>query len=291
MWGYGRASEPGRRGPGQVLRRLAVALALPLALPLPAAAAPARVVSMNLCTDELAMLLAAPGQLVSVSFLAADPMVSAMAAEAAAYPQNHGQAEEIFLLHPDVVLAGPYSARATVALLRRLGVEVVTVPAPQSLAEVPQTIRAAGRAIGREPEAGAMAARFAADLAALEATAPQAGRAALYGPSGFTSGPGTLANDMLKAGGWGNVAAEAGISGYGRLALERLVMAWPDLMVTSTPYPGASRPEAILHHPALRALEAATRPPLGTDAGWNCGTPKLLGAVAALAAAHGGTGE
>ncbi|MGA0716208.1 MAG: ABC transporter substrate-binding protein, partial [Gemmobacter sp.] len=32
-----------------------------------AAAPPGRVVSINLCTDQLAMMLAAPGQLVSVS--------------------------------------------------------------------------------------------------------------------------------------------------------------------------------------------------------------------------------
>ena len=41
--------------------------------------APRRVVSINLCTDQLAMMLAAPGQLVSVSQLAGDPHSSAMA--------------------------------------------------------------------------------------------------------------------------------------------------------------------------------------------------------------------
>jgi iron complex transport system substrate-binding protein len=247
------------------------------------AAAPARVVSMNLCTDELAMMLAAPGQLISISFLAADPMVSAMVKEARAYPKNHGQAEEIFLLHPDLVLAGPYSSRATVALLRRLGVTVAVIPAPQSLAGVPGAIRAAGRAMGREAAAGAMAARFSRRLAALKAKA-RAGRAALYGPSGFTSGPGTLADDILKAAGFGNVAAEVGISGYARLPLEELVMAWPDLVVTARHYPGASRPEAILHHPALKALEARIGPPVRSGPGWDCATPKLLDAIAALEA-------
>ena len=87
-----------------------------LALCIPAAAAPARVVSTNLCTDQLAMLLAAPGQLVSVSWLAADPRSSTMAAEAARYPANHGLAEEIFLLSPDLVLAGSYTARTAVDL-------------------------------------------------------------------------------------------------------------------------------------------------------------------------------
>ena len=39
---------------------------------------PARVVSINLCTDQLAMLLAAPGQLLSVSHLAREPQSSSM---------------------------------------------------------------------------------------------------------------------------------------------------------------------------------------------------------------------
>ena len=44
--------------------------------------APERVVSMNLCTDQLAMLLAGPGQLASVTYIATHPRASAMAEEA-----------------------------------------------------------------------------------------------------------------------------------------------------------------------------------------------------------------
>lgn len=41
---------------------------------------------MNLCADQLAILLAGPGQLRSVSFLAADPRASAMAEAAREMP-------------------------------------------------------------------------------------------------------------------------------------------------------------------------------------------------------------
>ena len=58
-------------------------LAVMLALAGPVAAQPPqRVVSMNLCTDQLAMMLAGPGQLISVSHLGHDPAVSPMAAQA-----------------------------------------------------------------------------------------------------------------------------------------------------------------------------------------------------------------
>ena len=41
-----------------------------------AASAAARVASLNLCTDEYLLLLARPGEVVSVSYLSQDPLES-----------------------------------------------------------------------------------------------------------------------------------------------------------------------------------------------------------------------
>ena len=95
-------------------------------------AEPARVVSINLCTDQLAMMLADPGQLVAVSHLARDPRSSTMVAQAMAYPITYGRAEEVFLKAPDLVLAGTYTTQATVDLLQGLGVEVALLAPPSS---------------------------------------------------------------------------------------------------------------------------------------------------------------
>ncbi len=147
-------------------------------------------VSMNLCTDQLAMLLAAPGQLVSVSHLASEPQSSAMVAEAAAYLPNRGGAEQIFLMNPDLVLAGSYTSLGSVDLLRQLGVPVVQVPPVSSLDQVAEQILLVGQALGREEAAQAMVAQFQADLAALAVTAPPPATAALYYPNGYTTGSG-----------------------------------------------------------------------------------------------------
>ena len=77
-----------------------------------------RVVSMNLCTDQMVLLLADPDQITSLSRLARDPRSSSLAQEASAHPQNAGGAEEIYLSAPDLVLAGQYSDKATLAMLR-----------------------------------------------------------------------------------------------------------------------------------------------------------------------------
>ncbi|MCB6178819.1 ABC transporter substrate-binding protein [Rhodobacter sp. Har01] len=260
-------------------------LAMVCGAPPALAEAPARVVSMNLCTDQLAMLLAAPGQLVSVSVLASDPLSSSMVDQAAAYPANRGGAEEVFLMRPDLVLAGTYTALGSVDLLRRLGVRVVQVPPVTSLDQVPEQILIVGQALGREDAARKLAADFAAGLAALAVDLPPA-TAALYYPNGYTTGDGTLANDVLAHTGFSNVGATAGLTGGGILPLERLVMARPQVVVTSVPYPGASRSEEILDHPALAKVREKAGISASSDADWVCGTPHILRAVAGMKAAR-----
>ena len=79
---------------------------LALLLAAPAAAAPQRIVSMNLCTDQMALLLAGPARIVSISFLGPDPAESPLAGLARGIPVNHGLAEEVIAVKPDVVFAG-----------------------------------------------------------------------------------------------------------------------------------------------------------------------------------------
>ena len=284
----GRPRSLRRLAPGRRLKHLRNTLLRALSLPVAVlcglgaawAEPPARVVSMNLCTDQLAMLLAAPGQLVSVSHLATEPQSSPMVDQAAAYPPNRGGAEQIFLMKPDLVLAGSYTSVASVDLLRGLGVPVLQVPPISSLDEVPAQILLVGQALGREAEAQAMVAAFQDGLATLAVDAPPAD-AALYYPNGYTTGAGTLADDVLAHTGFHNISSDAGLAGGGILPLERLVMAAPQVIVTSEPYPGASRAEDILRHPALAEVRARGLTAT-SDADWICGTPYLLRAVARM---------
>ena len=265
--------------------RLLLALCA-LALSAPVAAAPERVVSINLCTDQLAMLIADPGQIASVSFLASEPESSAMVAEAAAFPANHGRAEEVFLLDPDLVLTGAYSAPVTVAMLRQLGFRVEQVAAVRAVDDVPGALREVGALLGQDARAEAMAAAFEADLAALRAEVRERPRAALYYANGYTLGGRSLAGQILLAAGFDNVASEAGYDGGGRLPLELLVALAPEIVIEGQRYAGASRSEAILDHPVLAALDGARRGDRISDSDWVCGTPYVLRAIRELAEAR-----
>ncbi|MEM6577389.1 MAG: ABC transporter substrate-binding protein [Pseudomonadota bacterium] len=250
------------------------------------AKAPERVVSMNLCTDQLAMLLAAPGQLQSVTYIARDPRASAMSEEAEAYPINRGLAEEIYLMQPDLVIAGAFSTRATVAMLKRLGIPVVVFDPAYSLEDVRDRILQMGSVLGREAAAEELLRDFDARLVRLQANVAERPRAVLYYANGYTSGDQSLAGQILAAAGFANVAVEAGFQAGDKLPLEVLVMTDPDIAITSRPYVGASRAEAILDHPAIVAFRAGRAGQSMTDRDWVCGTPYVLRAIEALSQAR-----
>ncbi len=240
--------------------------------------APKRVVSINLCTDELALLLADPGQVISVSKLSADPSYDMVVPDGVGI--NGGQAEEVHSLSPDLVLAGAFSGGPTVSMLKRLGHPVEVFYPASSLDEIRANIRQMGKLLAQEEKAETVVASFDADLAALQDGGPRP-RAALWFANGYAPGPATLAGQILDAAGYDNIAVEAGISGTGFLSLEQLVVLDPDVIVTGRPYPGASRAEEVMRHPIVAALNGKKTAP-ATDRDWVCGTPRILRAIKAL---------
>ncbi len=241
--------------------------------------APKRVVSMNLCTDQLAMLLADEEQLLSVSHLASDPRMSAMVEQAGKYQINHGLAEQIYLMQPDLVLAGNFTARASVSMLKRLGVPVVTFDPAYSLEDVRARMLQMGDALSQQTRAEALAAEFDAQLASYRNETGVRARAALYYANGYTLGDKSLAGQILTAAGLVNIAAEVGFDAGGIIPLEVLAMAQPDTVITSRTYPAASRSEEVMGHPVIEKLRA-TRPDAAmTSSDWVCGTPFVLRAI------------
>ena len=101
----------------------ALLLVLQGAIPPPVAASgkPSRVVSINLCTDQILLQLVDRDRIASVTYLATDPAISYYADRAIGIKKNHGLAEEILPLKPDLILAGTFTSRPTTLLLKKLG--------------------------------------------------------------------------------------------------------------------------------------------------------------------------
>ncbi len=225
----------------------------------PAAAAPTRVVSMNLCTDQLAMLVAGEAQLYSVSYLAADPSSSVLAADSGRYVVNHGLAEEVFLMQPDLVLTGTYSTRATVGLLRRLGIRVEEFRPEQSFDDVRRNLLRMGEILGRSERAADLVAELDGRLADVGAKGSSGMTVATYYANSYTSGSGTLVDAAIQASGLTNIATSLGLEGTSRLPLELLVMEWPDLVVDGeSRYATPALADDNFSHPAYRRLTGDT---------------------------------
>jgi iron complex transport system substrate-binding protein len=251
------------------------------------AAKPKRIVSINMCTDELAMRLADPNAIASVSWLSQDPGEANMAVEAKHIPANNGSAEEALSYHPDLVLAGAFTARATIALLNEVGAPVARFPVAESFDGVRRQIRAVAAAIG-EPERGeALVAEIDGELAQIAVDPKRTPlRAIILRPNGFTVGPGSLVDEILRRAGMINLAAELDIGSYQQIPLERLALLDADVLIVDSE--GFERPSLAtqtLRHPIVAALSRRMAVVALPSRLWTCPGPGLVEAIRRLAAA------
>lgn len=271
----------------QFLARLSVA-ALLCGSPALAGELPHRIVSLDLCADQLLIELVGRERIAAVTHLAADPAVSAIPAKARGIPITHGAAEDVLRYDPDLILAGQFGVSATVDLLRRLKRNVVIVPLASDLDGVRAAVRIVAGAVGEGSKGEAMIDTFDRRLAGLPPPAKAARPAAIiYQIGGSVSGPGSLAEATLIAAGFRNKAAEYRLTRNGQVPLELLVATPPDLLVLSSPaYEYRTALADNLRHPVLQRLRqhhASVELPWQM---WLCGTPNIADAIERLADAR-----
>ncbi len=277
-----------------VRRWLATALLLGVscaASSLAHAAPPQRIVSLNLCVDQILVDLVPPERIAAVTHLAADASVSAAPEKLARFSATRGAAEDVLARDPDLIIAGVYTTPATVDLLRRLGRRIVVVPLPDTIAGIRDLIGMIAGAV-EEPAAGrsliaAMDARLAATRpGTLRATAARPS-ALIYQVNNYVTGGGSLFDEALDRAGFRNAGRDVIRLASGRTSLEFIIATPPDVIVL------ASQPDAYasvvgdnLRHPALTQRLAQT-PNIVLP--WSlslCGTHHIATAVETLAAAR-----
>lgn len=228
-----------------------------------------RVVSLNLCTDQYLLALA-PERAVAVTFLARDAMLSALADKAAGMATVRADAEAVIALRPDLVLAGPWGARPTLAALERRGLRVERLTPPQDFPAIRTATRHMAALLG-EPARGELL--LAAMEAVLAAHPPGPPRPAIaLEPRGFSAGPGALRDAVLRQAGLRNAA------GGEQLGLEALAARAPVLLVVAEAPTTPSRATDLLRHPAIAAHPRRVVPAALTV----CGGPWTARAVALL---------
>jgi iron complex transport system substrate-binding protein len=247
-----------------------------------AAAAPARIMSLKVCTDALLMELAPPSHIVSITYLSREAGPLRHWPMAARLPVNHGTLEEVLAVHPDLILTDIFTPPAMRALLEKSGARLVEVPPAEDFAAIRAVTRQVAQAVGTEGRGEALIARMDSNLAALAAHRPRTPpRVAAWGGGGYVPGRGTLFDAALEAAGARNV--ETGPVGY--FDVEALIAADPDVLAYGDAYRGTASLRADQdRHPALTARYANHR--ITYDSALlSCGTPESAAAALKLQAA------
>ena len=257
-------------------------------LPVIAAERPQRIVSTNLCTDQLLLLLADPEQVASISYVSLDPSSSFMLERAITHQVNHAELEELLALDPDLVVSSTYDDMSLRTLLGKLGYQVEIFPMASNLDAIRKNIRHMALLVGHPGRGEKLIAEMDNRIAIVSSKKhSRQPRALFYQARGYTSGKETLQDEALKLSGWKNISADLGITGYGSIDLERLLMAKPEQFFTSDYAPGTvSLAQRQLHHPALRKITSGN-PMINIDYRfWICGGPMIADAIEALDRAH-----
>jgi len=243
-----------RGRPAFVSRSIATALGLLGAVCLaPALAAGPRIVSMNLCTDQLLVTLADPEQILGLSRYSRDAWQSYAADDARHYPILSGGAEDILVLKPDIVVASVFDKRSTRELLKAQGLHLAEFSVPRNLDEVKGQIREMGEIVQHTDRAEAEIARLDAAMARARVAVTDKHFSVLpLSRRGWVSGRDSLVSSLLSETGLFNAASDLGVGFGGYASLEAIVNARPDFLLVSE---AGDRAEddgrAFLLHPAL----------------------------------------
>ena len=264
---------------------LAGCLVFPVASAALAQPLPQRIVSINMCTDQLLLDLARPEQIAALSPYAADPLRSWAAAKAAPFPRVSGAAEEVLVLKPDLVVGGRFTRRTTREFIRQQGFRLVEFDAVRSLAETRAQILQMGALVGNPDKANQRVAEIDAALARLRTIAqPRGLRILPVARRGWVTGEQSLTSDLLAQAGLVNVAGELGFRQGGFATLEAIVLLKPDAILTArddlTP---EDQGTAKLVHPALAGRFGHDRRLTMPEKLTVCGGPMLVEAIDHLA--------
>ena len=239
-----------------------------------ASVASLKVASLNLCTDELLLTLAAPEQIVSVTHLSHKPQETTLWRQARRYPRNDGSLLSVVGRKPDLVVTMGSGARDRARIAQRLGIRVLDLPFPQRLADVEQAIAAVARALGRG-DAGRL---WLARLDALKRTQPRRVPDTIWlGGGGRSVQASGLAADWMRLAGFRQRALRGD-----RVSLEQLLVRPPAVLLRSDYRSGQySGEQRWLMHPLAKATGRSRSIPTEGRA-WTCMGPPMIDEVRRL---------
>ena len=239
--------------------------------------APQRIMSLNICTDQLLLALVPERRIASLTFMAREAVPLRTWPQAARIPVNYGSAEEVLAARPDMVLTGPFLPALTRQLLERSGARIVEVPLAETFEQIAAVTRRVAKAVGAEARGEVLVAHMQEDLRALRGARPATPiRIAEWGNGGYVPGQGGLFGQVLAA-----VGARSIAEGDGYYDVEALVAGKPQALLFADTYAGLATMRTDQNdHPALKAHI----PRVAYTSFYGCGVPQVAAAARRLQA-------
>ncbi len=244
-----------------------------------------RIVSFDFCADQYVLALADADQIVALSPDAA-AVFSYFHDKARPFPTHSGNAEEIAVLKPDLLVRIAGGAFKLQEILVHFAIETADIGFGNSFGDIEAAITRIAGAVGHPERGRALIADMRRRLATLQArAAARSGSANPVGvyltPSTSSTGSGTFVHQAMEMAGLDNLLALAGYQGWNELPLEMLIANPPDILVTSffDNMQGHSETWRGSKHAVVRNL-AASRPVVDVPSRyWSCTGWFLLDAI------------
>ena len=248
-----------------------------------------RIVSLNVCTDQLVLKVAQRHNIAALSFLAVDPKSSASAEQAKGIPLIRGLVEEVISFRPDIVFSGFQVNPAQIKLLKKFELKIIQVPVATNLKSIEDNIQIVANALNLKSRGKKIIREFRQTIKKYRERTPLSYKpvAALLWPNGLSSGRGTLPHSVIEKSGLRNLSALINSSKTNFLSIETLLLRNTDLLILGQPSPNPSLAHKYTEHSALRAKFTSKKKLFVADNLWLCGTPDTAIAVGILSSFHG----
>ena len=246
------------------------------------AAKPSRIVSMNLCSDQLVLRLADPSRIAAVTSSSLISDISSVVDLAQGVNTIRGTLEEVLTLDPDLVITGRYDSQK-INILKKLAINVMSIGSPKNFDELRKNIREIADALEEKERGEALIADMDDRLKKIRANKNPPINAVFYRTGGLTAGEDSIINDMMVSAGVNNIATLFSTRSARYIEFENLIISDPELIIFSDYKTDTlTVRREILTHPAIKKGFSGLKSVYLPSQYLICGSPATINAAEIL---------
>lgn len=189
-----------------------------------------RVISTNVCIDNILINMFDIKHVVAVSNLVDDPRYSQVKFLDQKIERISFDAEQILGLRPSIVLISNFSNQRVVRILQKSGTKIITVPYATQFSQLTENIRIIGTAIKQNKKAKQLIKKINQQI---DRTATHTDKFALHVTSNnYIYGKNSLISDAIRHAGFSAFDASGFGESHGFVSTESIIASKPDYLIT-----------------------------------------------------------